>query len=127
MKFQPEEFLDRLNFAAGLAVTRNRIKGGQVGLAKALSKRSGESIGQSGVSKWISQGNRPSLEHIAALAHLAGVDPGWLAMGELSAAPAPDVYLRPAPEQAVVLRTRLPLKGVKGLEEADVKRKGKHA
>jgi transcriptional regulator with XRE-family HTH domain len=95
MKFRAEAFQDRLTFAADLAQARNRIGGGQAGLARAISREAGEPIGQSGVSKWLgSKGNRPSLEYIAALAALAGIDPGWLAMGELSAAPAPESYLR---------------------------------
>lgn len=102
MRFQPSAFLDRLGFATDLAQARHRIDGGQAGLAKALSREAGEEIGQSGLSKWLKAGgNRPSLEHIAALARLAGVDPGWLAMGELSQAPVPEAFLPSAPESIV--------------------------
>lgn len=57
------------------------------------------SISQSAVSRWM-KGSRPDLEVIAAIAETLNVDPGWLAFGELSAAPAPEdpfrVKMRPA-------------------------------
>lgn len=48
-----------------------------------------EPLSQSAVSRWM-KGARPELETIAALASVLQVDPGWLAFGELSQAPAPE-------------------------------------
>ncbi len=46
-------------------------------------------LSQSAVSRWM-KGSRPDLETIASIAHVLQVDPGWLAFGELSGAPAPE-------------------------------------
>lgn len=97
--FDEIALIDRLSFAFGLAVARHRLQS-QGEMAGLLSEKSGFSVKASAVSRWLS-GSRPSLEHIFALAALAGVDPGWLAMGELSQAPIPESYLPPA----VVRRT----------------------
>ena len=48
-----------------------------------------EPLSQSAVSRWM-KGARPELETIAAIAAVLQVDPGWLAFGGLSAAPAPE-------------------------------------
>lgn len=49
-------------------------------------------VSQSAVSRWF-KGATPDLDTIAALGRALGVDPGWLAFGELSEAPAPvDVF-----------------------------------
>ena len=48
-----------------------------------------EPLSQSAVSRWM-KGAKPDLETIAAIAEVLQVDPGWLAFGELSRAPAPE-------------------------------------
>jgi len=90
-RFDPEGFGDRLSFAIGQAINRQRMVK-QEELATRLTELSGLEIKQSAVSRWTA-GSRPSFEHLVALAELAGVDPGWLAMGSLSEAPEPAAYL----------------------------------
>lgn len=68
--------------------------GKQGELAVRLSALTKIDIGQPAVSRWTS-GSRPSMEHLAALADLAGVDAGWLAVGALSEAPVPESYITP--------------------------------
>jgi hypothetical protein len=45
-------------------------------------------------------GRMPSVATVAAYAAEMGVDPGWLAFGELSEAPAPDIPAAKLAEQA---------------------------
>lgn len=47
-----------------------------------------EAFSQAAVSRWF-QGRMPDWEVLLALAEVCGVDPGWLAFGARSAAPAP--------------------------------------
>lgn len=47
-----------------------------------------EAIGQGTVSRWF-RGSIPDLRTIGGLALVLNVDPGWLAFGDLSAAPKP--------------------------------------
>jgi hypothetical protein len=111
--FDAIALVDRLSFAFGLAVARHRLQS-QGEMAKLLAERSGVTIKASAVSRWLA-GSRPSLEHIVALAALAGVDPGWLAVGDLSQAPIPESYLPPK----VIRRTgqRRPPPGGGGAQE----------
>jgi hypothetical protein len=89
--FSSRAFQDRLSFAIGQALTRQRFEN-QAQLATRLTDLSGVDIKQSAVSRWTT-GSRPGFEHLVALAELAAVDPGWLAVGSLSKAPEPDAYL----------------------------------
>ena len=45
-------------------------------------------------SRW-KTGSVPDLGVIGALAEICGVDPGWLAFGEQTGAPSPDVFSSP--------------------------------
>ncbi|MDB4871983.1 MAG: hypothetical protein JWL97_2987 [Gemmatimonadales bacterium] len=91
--FDLAAFSDRLTFAIGQALNRQRMVK-QEELADRLTELTGIDIKQPAVSRWTS-GSRPSFEHLVVLAYLAGVDPGWLAVGDLSEAPAPAAYLPP--------------------------------
>jgi len=93
--FSDTDLADRMEFAVGLAITRNRVSRGQLGLSEVLSEVSGFPIKQAAVSRWLSKEapTRPSLEHIVALARLAGIDPGWLALGDLTTAAPPDSWM----------------------------------
>lgn len=51
------------------------------------------------VSRWMSGLQEPELAAIDAIADVCGVDPGWLAFGARSQAPAPLGYEEPAPGQ----------------------------
>jgi transcriptional regulator with XRE-family HTH domain len=91
--FDPAGFVDRLSFTIRQAINRQRMVK-QEELAARLAELSGVEIKQSAISRWTT-GSRPSFEHLVALADLAAVDPGWLAVGGLSEAPAPPAYLPP--------------------------------
>lgn len=91
--FDAESFRDRIEFTVSQAINRQRMVK-QDDLAKRLTEMTEIDVKQPAVSRWTT-GSRPSFEHLVALAQLAGVDPGWLAMGELSEAPTPASYLPP--------------------------------
>jgi hypothetical protein len=86
------ELLDRLQFAAGLAATRLRLET-QGDLAEKVGEVMEEGVIQSRMSRWVTLASDPPLRFYAALARLAGIDPGWLVMGGLSDASVPDAYL----------------------------------
>jgi transcriptional regulator with XRE-family HTH domain len=92
-RFDPAGFQDRVAFTVGQALNRQRMVR-QEQLAERLTEMTGIEIKQAAISRWTT-GSRPSFEHLVALAQLAGVDPGWLSVGDLSEAPAPESYLPP--------------------------------
>ena len=62
-------------------------------LASEVSKRLGlkprDYLNQATVSRWF-RGAEPNYETLASVAKVLGCDPGWLAFGPASQAPAPD-------------------------------------
>ena len=65
-----------------------------------LGDRVGEILGegpinQSKLTRWFNGETEPDLREVRAIAKACGVDPGWLAFGEASQAPAPGHTKRP--------------------------------
>jgi transcriptional regulator with XRE-family HTH domain len=87
----PEGFQDRLNLA-WLALHR---KEGKFVPKVEIGRRVGEMLRRdkpfnpSAANKWFNEGSVPDVGTIAALATVLQVDPGWLAFGDASQAPAP--------------------------------------
>jgi transcriptional regulator with XRE-family HTH domain len=69
--------------------TKSKVS--QEALGALVSERLGreQRITGATVSRWESGGAVPDLATVEAIAEVCGVDPGWLAFGEKSAAPAP--------------------------------------
>lgn len=81
---------DRLFRAWYLFQAREGEPRSQGWLAQEVSSllRLEEPLTQGSVSRWF-KGAEPNLKTIVAIAQVLGVDPGWLAFGEISAAPPP--------------------------------------
>lgn len=89
-KSAPEEtFHDRLFQAWSLWQGRHKRKLSQTELGEMVGKAGGEAVSQSTVSDWFKT-VVPSVGVVEYLAKALEVDPGWLAFGPASEAPAPD-------------------------------------
>ncbi len=83
--------LERLFFARNFLERQlgQKVTTGQLG--QLMAERLGrQPFSASSVSQWMSGKQGMSLEAVRALAELCGLDPGWLAFGEASAAPEPE-------------------------------------
>lgn len=87
---QPSGMRERLFAAWYLYQARSGGSKSQEWLAEAVSRKLGlrEPLTQGTVSRWL-KGSEPDLVTIAAIASVLGVDPGWLAFGQLTHAPPP--------------------------------------
>lgn len=90
-------FAERLEYALRLKELRERRDVGQKEIGKAVGELLGRKpLTQAAVSGW-GKGSEPSFNVTTAIAVFVGVDPGWLAFGEASAAPAPEGWVPAQP------------------------------
>jgi transcriptional regulator with XRE-family HTH domain len=103
-----DDFGQRAFWAHRAAEQRFRRDISQKEIGERVAKRLGEPrpIHQSTAGKWLKSGKEggavPDVPTIAALALEFAVDPGWLAFGGASRAPAPDGYSPPAAKPPAV-------------------------
>jgi hypothetical protein len=85
-----KEFRDRLTWSWFRYQLLKQEQRSQLWLSGEVSRRLGrEPLSQGTVSRWF-RGAVPDLESMGAVAATLEVDPGWLAFGSQSRAPAPD-------------------------------------
>lgn len=84
-------FRDRLFTAWHLHHVRTGTTQSQGWLADTVSQHLGlpKPLTQGAISRWFAADTEPDLKTIGAVAAILEVDPGWLAFGAASAAPAP--------------------------------------
>lgn len=83
------EFSERMAEAHSYFLWKSKAKSlSQEALAVLVGERLGRSLTQSAVGRWF-RGSVPDTATISAIASVYGVDPGWLAFGDLSEAPPP--------------------------------------
>ena len=87
----PTTLLERLFIARNLLERRLGRKVTHSDLGEAIARQLRRApFSAATVSQWLSGKQALSLQVTLALAKLCGVDPGWLAFGEESRAPAPE-------------------------------------
>lgn len=96
----PQDFASRLK----LGWLRLQATEGKEVDQKEIAKRAGKALkrkpfSQATVSRWFN-GTVPDVETVGGLALALKVDPGWLAFGEASAAPAPGETSRSSDSQS---------------------------
>ena len=86
-------------------------------LVRRIEKASAHSMSDSTFSRWLNDDAEPELWLIPHVAKVVSVDPGWLAFGGQSSAPAPELVV-PMGELMLQTRARRPARASRSVDAA---------